>query len=293
MYNIVSDTVIRWDPRPEALFIPYFHIPLRWYGICFSLGLILAALQFLPSLREKLRKSDSSPEEVNRRAHQYLDGLIWFSLIGMIVGARLGHVVFYDWAYYREHLGEIPKIWQGGLASHGGTVGLLLSVFIYARRMRASFPEISFVNLCDLLAVPASLAAMCIRIGNFFNQEIVGIPTSVPWGVAFGHPADHLPPVPRHPVQLYEASAYLLTGIILSIWYRRTEGRIRPGRMFGAMLLFIFGSRFFLEFVKMPMTSMLNDASLQMGQLLSLPFIAAGALLFFANGTKYQRQEIG
>lgn len=276
---------IYWDPDPDLFVIPYLNHPLRWYGLFFSLGLLMASLIFLPLLKQKLRfRSGLKEQDLKALAYGYMDKLMWFAVIGIVLGARLGHVFFYDWGYYQQHISDIPKVWQGGLASHGGTVGVLLALWLYTRYTRKTYPEITFIDLCDLLAIPASFAAVCIRIGNFFNQEIIGQPTTVPWAVLFGHPAERTSSLPRHPVQLYEAIAYLLTFIVLSLIWKFRRERLPKGTLIGLMFIFIFGSRFILEFVKQPLDSVLDQTTLQTGQLLSLPFIAAGIWLLWCNG---------
>lgn len=214
---------------------------------------------------------------------KYLDKLIWFIVIGIVIGARLGHVFFYEWEYYSNHPFSIPKVWEGGLASHGGTLGVLIALFLYSKWTKNKFPDISFISLCDLMAIPASFAAIFIRIGNFFNQEIIGEPSTAPWAIIFGHPADYASSVPRHPVQLYEAAAYFLTFIILlAIWKVRSD-KLPQGMLLGFMFVLIFGARFVIEFVKAPLGNVFDETFLQTGQLLSIPFIAAGFALIFLD----------
>lgn len=211
------------------------------------------------------------------------DRLLWFLLAGILIGARLGHVLFYEWPKFAAHPLDIIKIWEGGLASHGGTLGILIAVFAYIKLMQRSFPELNYLILIDLLAVPTGLAACLIRIGNFINQEIIGIPTSLPWAVIFGHPADGSAPVPRHPTQLYEALAYLLAFTLLySIWNKKGP-QLRQGFISGLFFMILFGARFFIEFTKQPLSSMIDENILQTGQYLSIPFIILGIFLFFID----------
>lgn len=209
-------------------------------------------------------------------AYFLTDRLCWFVVIGTIVGARLGLVFFYEWPYFRDHPGDIIKVWQGGLASHGGFLGVIISLYLYLKYMRQWIPQLSFLRLLDYACIPTLLVSCFIRLGNWMNQEILGTPTQLPWGVIFGQPADGSSPIPRHPVQLYEAGAYLLTFFILwALWKKRLDNR--PGALIGLAFIMGFGFRFVLEFWKSTQESVIDSSFLQMGQLLSLPFILVGA----------------
>jgi prolipoprotein diacylglyceryl transferase len=242
----------------------------------------------MSNLLEELAKCDRKQLEeqiptglrsLRESCFKYVDGLLWWIIIGTVVGARLGHVFFYEWPYYSEHWMAILKIWEGGLASHGGTIGVLLATYSYSRWHKRQFPEINFLTLLDLMTIPTACCVIFIRIGNFVNQEILGTPSNMPWAVLFLHPADGSPLVARHPVQLYEALAYLLTfGLLLTLWKLKNE-KWQPGRMAGLFFICIFGSRFCLEFFKTSQSQMIDESFWQMGQLLSLPFIALGAAL--------------
>lgn len=211
----------------------------------------------------------------------YVDHLVWFIVIGTVVGARLGHVFFYEWPYYKNNLFDIIKIWEGGLASHGGTLGVILAVLLYIKWTQKRFPEITFLGLLDMLTIPTAFVAVCIRLGNFVNQEILGTPSDLPWAIIFGHPADGSAPIPRHPVQLYEAAAYLATFLILySIWKAKSS-LLKPGFLTGLFFVLVFGSRFFLEFIKAPQSHIIDESFLQTGQYLSIPFILFGLALIF------------
>lgn len=213
-----------------------------------------------------------------------VDRLTWLFVAGTIIGARLGHVLFYDWTFYRNHPGEIVKVWEGGLASHGAGVGIFLALYIYQRMIRKQFPEMGFVTLLDMIAVPAAFGGCCIRIGNFFNQEIIGIPTTVPWAVVFGDPVDGSSKVPRHPTQLYEAISYLFIFIILAFLWKRFGEKLRTGMMSGLFFILVFTSRFLIEFLKVPQSNMMDESFLQTGQYLSIPFILGGVLLYIYGG---------
>lgn len=166
-------------------------------------------------------------------------------------------------------------MWQGGLASHGGAVGILIALWLFSRSTK-----IPFLRSVDFAVVPTALAAVCIRIGNFFNQEILGIPTGLPWGVIFGHPADGGPLVPRHPAQLYEALWYSCVFIALFLYARAHPHYERKGRLTGLFLILVFGFRFLIEFLKVEQSVSLSAAScLTMGQWLSIPFVLLGVYL--------------
>lgn len=227
---------------------------------------------------------------LNDLSIQLADRLTWFVVIGTIVGARLGHVLFYDWDRYQHHPLDILKVWEGGLASHGGALGVMLALYIYQRSIRSRFPELTFITLLDIIVVPTALVAVFIRIGNFFNQEILGTPSQVPWAVIFGHPADGSAPEPRHPAQLYEGAFYLITFIILAIWWHLKAEKLRPGLLSGTFFILVFGSRFLLEFWKEHQCTLIDESCFQMGQYLSLPFVLLGVYLIYhaiKKGTGY------
>lgn len=204
------------------------------------------------------------------------DRLTWFVMLGTIIGARLGHVFLYDWPRYQQNPSAILKIWEGGLASHGGTIGVLLSVMLYMRFIRERFPELRLLTLLDNIALPTALVATFIRIGNFFNQEIIGTQSDLPWAINFGHPWDDSGLFPRHPAQLYEAASYLLTFFVLGyLWIQKRE-RLKTGYLTGLFFVMVFTSRFFVEFFKVSQGGVLDDLHLQTGQILSIPFIALG-----------------
>lgn len=245
-----------------------------------------AALQILSNFKRQtlLEIMPNCIIPLKELCFKYVDGLLWWIVLGTIIGARLGHVFFYEWSYYQNHLADIPKVWEGGLASHGGTLGVLLAIFFYSRWTRMQFPEMNFLALADLVAIPTAFSVLFIRLGNFVNQEILGTPTAAPWGVIFGHPADGTAPIPRHPVQLYEAIAYLLTFFLMISLWKFKKKPWPQGFFLGVCLLCIFGSRFFLEYFKAPQNSFIDETFLQAGQLLSLPFIFLGiGFIYFSQ----------
>jgi len=221
---------------------------------------------------------------LKQTAYFLADRLCWFAVAGTVIGARLGAVIFYDWPLYANNPIEIFKVWHGGLASHGGVLGVIAALYLYVKYVQRWVPKLTLLRLLDIVAIPGALAGCFIRLGNFMNQEILGIPTSMPWGVIFGHPVDGSVPQPRHPVQLYEAAAYLLIFVFLwRIWKKQPSQTSRPGEIVGWLFLLLFGSRFVIEFLKATQTSVLDTPWIQMGQLLSIPFIALGIYLILRS----------
>jgi prolipoprotein diacylglyceryl transferase len=247
---------IRWNPDPIMLDLGFWQ--LKWYGVLFVTGFALGYLFF----RREAPRQNIPVEK--------LDTLLFLVLGLSILGARLAHVFFYDWELYKDHPGDILKIWEGGLASHGGGLGMLLGAWIWCRFVA----KVSLWRVVDLMAVPTPLAGAFIRLGNLWNSEILGKPTDVPWAFIF-ESKDYLP---RHPVQVYEAACYVAGSVILYLLYRKF-GLQRKGLLTAAFLLVIFIPRFLLEFFKMPQESYDLGIALNTGQLLSIPFILIGTVV--------------
>lgn len=223
-------------------------------------------------------------------AYMLVDQLTWFVVAGTVIGARLGHVLFYDLPRYKNDPLSIFKVWEGGLASHGGAIGVLIGLYFYQKMIKKQNPEFSFIVILDLIVVPTAFTAFCIRMGNFFNQEILGYSTNVPWGIIFGDPIDGGAIVPRHPVQLYEAFAYLGIFIFLWFYWRQKREVLKKGTLSGLFFILIFGSRFLIEFFKTPQSLIFHETVLQTGQYLSIPFIALGFFLLFWNFDKQPKE---
>ena len=277
MESFLSLLWLYWNPERVLFTVPLVERPIVWYGVWFVLGFLVGYFLLIPMFARQLRQNSVVPSR--ELAAFLVDKLTWFIVLGTLVGARLGHVFFYDWPYYSQQPEEIYKVWKGGLASHGGVAGILIALFIYQRFIRRRFPELTLLRLMDLLVVPAAFGAGCIRIGNFFNQEILGTVTTLPWGVIFGDPADGSVPQPRHPVQLYEAIVYFILFLFLRRSWKLWGEHLPPGILCGFFLFVGFTARFFLEFFKIPQSVMLDGPFLQAGQYLSLPFIVGGLAL--------------
>jgi phosphatidylglycerol---prolipoprotein diacylglyceryl transferase len=250
---------IIWNVDPEIVRLG--PLGLRWYGLLFATGLLLGYLVLVKIYRNEARS------EYN------LSTMFLYILLGILIGARLGHVLFYQPDHYLPRPWEIPMIWEGGLASHGAFIGVLIAIFLYLRKYR----EMGFLELSDRLAIPGWLAASFVRLGNFFNSEIFGIPSTLPWAIIFLR----VDSIPRHPAMLYEWLAYVLIFALVYVTYWKNEIIRTPGRMLGLALSVGFTARFFIEFVKAEQAPFEQALPVSMGQLLSLPFIFAGLILFF------------
>ncbi len=272
-----------WDPSP-SLFnfnIPILNRPILWYGFLFAFGFFVGYLVLIRLLRRYFLEEEGKGISLNAlkaMVTQRAEQLTFYVILGAVVGSRLGDVLFYqNWSDLTRHPLSVIAVWEGGLASHGGAAGILIAVWLFAKRRK-----IPFWTAVDFTVIPTAIAAVFIRIGNFFNQEILGIPTTVQWGVIFMHPADGGAIVPRHPAQLYEAAWYLCSFFLL-LWYSRRHPPFKPiGSLTGLFLLLVFGGRILIEFLKIEQSSHVWLTSLlTMGQVLSLPFIALGVWLFY------------
>jgi phosphatidylglycerol---prolipoprotein diacylglyceryl transferase len=271
---------INWNIDPEI--INLFGISLRYYGVLFVSGLVLC----IYILTWVFKKEDIPLAN--------LDKLTIYGIIGIFVGARLGHCLFYDPKFYFNHplemLLPIQQTIEGGyeftgyrgLASHGGAVGLIIALIFYAKRTKEPI-----IKTIDLIAVVAPLGGCLIRLANLMNSEIIGIPTNVPWAFIFVH-EDNLP---RHPAQLYEAISYLLIFGLFFYLYKKKRERLQNGFFFGLSTTLIFAARFFIEFIKEKQVPFEEQMKLDMGQLLSVPFILVG-IGFIIYGLKTTNKEI-
>lgn len=250
--------VIHWDVNPEFLSIG--SLSIRWYGLLFALSFYLGYL-----ILSKVFKKEKVSIET-------LDQLTIYMVVGTVIGARLGHVLFYDPGYYFADPIKILKVWEGGLASHGAAIGILTALVIFSQKAK-----LPFLWVVDRIVIVVALAGTFIRTGNLMNSEIVGKTTNVPWAFVFERIA--LDPVPRHPVQIYEALAYLGIFLILIALYWKNNGQFNKGLLFSWFLILIFTARFFIEYFKEPQAAFRDTLLMNMGQLLSLPFILVGIFL--------------
>ena len=229
----------------------------RWYSLLFASGIVGGYL----IIRGMFRR-DGRPLEV-------LDSLLVHVILGMMIGMRLGHVLFYQPDYYVNHLAEIPMIWKGGYASHGGYLGVIISLLLFARRYR----NFEFLWLADRVAIVSMFAGACIRVGNFFNSEMIGRPANdVPWAVIF----QQIDLVPRHPAQLYESIGYFVITAVSYACYRWTAMPEKTGRLMGLVMGTGFLWRFCCEFFKEDQVPFESGLVLNMGQFLSIPFVVLG-----------------
>ena len=264
---------INWDISPEIFNLG--GISIRYYGLLFAVAFILGY-----KVEEKMFKSEGLPMA-------WLDKLWLYVAIATIVGARLGHCIFYDLAYYSQHPLEMilpvrfsPEFkFTGyhGLASHGAAIGIIAGLWYYSRKVSKK----SIFWILDRAVIPIALAGFFIRTGNLMNSEIVGLPTNMPWGFRFMNSDLPNPELPRHPAQLYEAICYLFSFFVLMYLYWRTNVKKKMGFIFGAFLILIFSARFIIEFVKEVQEPWEAGMALNMGQILSIPFILAGIFMLW------------
>ena len=256
MINLIS--FIHWNVDPEIVQLGPFSV--RWYGFLFASGFLLGYY-----IAEKMLKSENVSQK-------WIDSLFFYIIIATIVGARLGHVFFYGWDYYSQHPAEIFMVWHGGLASHGGTLGILIALIIHSKLITKR----SVLWTLDRVVVPTALVAAFIRLGNLMNSEIYGVQTSLPWGFIFERNGET---VAKHPTQIYEALAYILTFVVLMYMYWKTRAKYREGLIFGLFFTAIFGARFLIEFIKEDQEAFEAGMALNMGQWLSVPFVLGGLFL--------------
>lgn len=259
---------IVWNVSPELISIG--PLTIRWYGLLFATGFVCG----FSIMKWMYRREHKNVEE--------LESLLLYVAVGTIIGARLGHVLFYDPGYYFSHPLKIFAIWEGGLASHGGGLGVLIAAYLYCRKH-----AVSYLWLLDRLAINVALAGSFIRVGNFFNSEILGKATNVPWAIIF----QRYDSVPRHPVQLYESASYLSIFIITLLIYKFYGNKLKNGFLLGLVILLISVVRFTLEYFKLPQAAYSTGLDINVGQLLTIPFFIAGCLLIYLALRKNPKQK--
>ena len=269
---------INWNPDPE-LFNLFGSFPIRYYGLLWGIGIVLACIIVQRQYRDRKISEDK------------FTPLFFYCVIGITLGARLGHCIFYDWSYFQNHLIEmILPIkffpdggwkWTGylGLASHGGTLGLIIALWLYCRRTK-----MHYMDVLDMIAVATPICACFIRLANLMNSEIIGKPTDMPWAFVF----EQVDMLPRHPAQLYEAIAYFIFFLGMVYLYKKSDygTKLHRGFFFGLCLTEIFTFRFFVEFLKENQVDFENTMTLNMGQWLSIPFVIIGIYFMLLYGRK-------
>ncbi|KKP40542.1 MAG: prolipoprotein diacylglyceryl transferase [Candidatus Peregrinibacteria bacterium GW2011_GWF2_33_10] len=257
-----------WNVNPEIMQIG--PLALRYYSLLFATGLISAYL----TLRWIYKKEKKTPDEA--------DTLALYIIIGAVIGARLGHTLFYEFSYYSKHIAEIFLPWHGtigknfeftgyqGLSSHGGAIGVILALLIFVKRYKSNL-----LWIADRLAICIPLTAGFVRLGNLMNSEIIGQPSNLPWAFIFQRIDD----IPRHPTQLYESLSYFTVFLLLLILYKHKKLINQQGQLSGLFLTILFSLRFLIEFAKENQEAFENNWILDMGQILSIPFILFGLFL--------------
>ena len=253
---------IYWNASPVLFSLG--PLSIRWYGLAFAIGFIIGY-----NVVARMFRHEGAPEK-------WLGVLLAYVVVATIVGARLGHVFFYEWPYYSQHPGEILKIWEGGLASHGGTIANIIAVFLFSWFVTHKPASWTF----DKLVIPIALVGGLIRLGNLMNSEIYGGYTDLPWGFVFLRNGETLP---AHPTQIYEALCYfILFGVLMWMYWKRNAEE-RPWLITGVFFIGIFLPRFLIEYVKNVQVAseyeMMARWGMNLGQMLSIPFILLGVVL--------------
>lgn len=251
---------IYWDVDPNIFQVG--PVTIRYYGLLFALAFVVG-YQILYWIFTKEGKNLKE-----------LESFTIAMIVGTVVGARLGHCLFYEPQYYLLNPIEILKVWKGGLASHGGAIGLAISLFVFIKFKKR---ENTFLWFADRAVISISLAAAFIRIGNFFNSEIIGRASDAVWAVVFAR----VDQIPRHPSQIYEALAYIFVFLILLFRYKKYNVNLPKGQMFGLFLVLLFSARFFIEFFKEVQVDFEKSMMLDMGQILSIPGILIGIVILY------------
>jgi phosphatidylglycerol:prolipoprotein diacylglycerol transferase len=262
--------VIPWDVNPEIFRIGSFAV--RWYGLLFASSFLFGYI-----ILSRVFKNENLSDEL-------LDKLTVYVAIGTIVGARLGHCLFYEPGYYLSHPVEILMIWRGGLASHGAAIGIILSIWLFSKNAKRDFTW-----TIDRVAIVVALSGFFIRMGNLMNSEIYGVETTLPWGFVFLRNGEV---APKHPTQIYEALTYLLIFLLLLWIYWRKKGEYIQGTLISLTMILIFTARFFIEFLKEDQVEFESAMKLNMGQWLSIPFVILGCIYLYYSLKQKKRAVI-
>jgi len=275
---------ITWDVNPELFSL--FGREIRWYGLLWVIGLIVAVY-----IVQRIFDKEKLPQK-------WFDSLFVYMMLGIILGARLGHCLFYEPAYYLANPIEILKIWEGGLASHGGVIGIIIAVWLYSKKVTKK----SMLWTFDRVIVPTGFTAALIRLGNLMNHEIYGGVTDQPWGFRFIENINAwkagAPPIfsePSHPTQIYEAIIYFIVFFVTMYLFWKTDAKKKQGLILGIAMIMIFLSRFFIEYIKKVQVDsellMRENTGLILGQWLSIPFILWGIWLIWNAMRKPKEEE--
>lgn len=253
---------ITWNVSPEIFSLEIFgnQFAPRWYGLLFALGFLIGQ-QILFYIFRKEGKPESDVET-----------LTVYMVLSTVIGARLGHCLFYEPEYYLSNPLEILKVWEGGLASHGATIGILFALYLYARKKK----DQTYLWVVDRIVITVAFAGMLIRLGNLMNSEIYGYETTLPWGFLFVLRNEV---VPKHPTQIYEALFCLILFIALFQIWKKRKTAIPDGLLLGIFLVALFTFRFFVEFLKEPQVDFEENMLINMGQILSIPAVLGGIVV--------------
>ncbi|WP_187262759.1 prolipoprotein diacylglyceryl transferase [Pontibacter beigongshangensis] len=256
---------ITWNVDPEIFSIG--PLSIRWYGLLFALGFVIGQ-----RILTKIYVAEG-------RTEGDVDVITLYMIIGTVIGARLGHTLFYDPAYYLSNPIKILMIWEGGLASHGATIGILLALWFFSRKQK-----LDYMWVLDRIVIVVALGGALIRLGNLMNSEIIGRPTDVPWAFLFERNNEVINGVrasadPRHPTQLYESLSVFLLFVLLYWLWSKYRSRLPKGLLFGIFVTALFSFRFLVEFLKENQVDFEDTLALNMGQILSIPLIVAGIII--------------
>jgi phosphatidylglycerol---prolipoprotein diacylglyceryl transferase len=266
---MITLSYITWNVGPDLLNLG--PITVRWYGLLFAMAFIVGYKIF-----QWMYKRENKPESD-------IEQLALYMILGVVIGARLGHVLFYNPSYYFNNPLEILMVWKGGLASHGASIGILIAIYFYVKKK-----NVSFLWQMDRIVIVVAIGGSFIRLGNLFNSEIIGKPAEVPWAFIF----TRVDNIPRHPAQLYESIGYIIIFIILILLYKNKGRKLNEGYLFGLFLILLFSFRFFVEFFKEVQEPFEAGMVLDMGQILSIPFIILGVILLIYSLKQNKKEEI-
>ena len=255
-----TNLVVTWNVDPVIFEI--FGFGIRYYSLSWMIG-FMACIYVM----NKMMAKEGLPEQIT-------DSMFVYIFVATVVGARVGHCLFYDGAYYLQHPLEILNLRQGGLASHGAAIGIPLGIYLFARKNK-----VQYIWALDRVATVALIAGVFIRLGNLFNSEIYGTATDRPWGFIFVQRGET---IAMHPTQIYEALMYLaIFGLLTFLYFKKDLAVKRPGALVGLFFVFVFAGRFFIETIKNVQVDFEEALVLNMGQILSIPFIILGCVLLY------------